>query len=107
MAFLDLDAVKAHLSIEIEDTSFDTRLSALIGAAARACEIKTGRWIEPDDAPEGSVTAPFSDTDLDLLRQAGLIMIADWFENPTGEGKVPQAIGWILEQLRDYSGRGG
>lgn len=105
MAILELDLVKGHLAIELEDTSFDVRLGGLIGAAKRACELATGRFIDPGDAPEGSLAAPFSDADLALLQHAGLIMIGDWFENPAGEGKTPPAVGWILSKLEDYSNR--
>ncbi|MFA7505291.1 MAG: head-tail connector protein [Burkholderiaceae bacterium] len=111
MALLGLDQVKAHLRIEPGDTSENTYLLALASAAERACELRTGRWIDPSDAPDDSLTEPFSATDLDLLRQAALIMIGEWYCNreasaeATGIAELPLAVTWILDPLRDFADR--
>lgn len=106
MAFLELNLVKDHLSVELEDASFDLRINALIGAAKRACELKTARFLDPDSAPEGSTAAPFSPEDLELAQTACLLQITDWFENRAGDGKVSAPVAWIFSQLHDFSDRG-
>lgn len=105
MAFLELDAVKDHLRLELGDTAQDAELGGLILAAQRQCELRTGRWIDPDQAPEGSTAQPFSEADLAVLRQAALLMIGDWTANREGEGGPSQAVCWLLDSLQDFSGR--
>ena len=105
MALLELDAVKTHLKLELGDTIQDAELVGLMAAAERACELRTGRLVDPQTAPEGRLAAPFSDADLALLRRGALLMIGEWFANPEGEGTPSRAVCLILDSLQDFSDR--
>jgi len=112
MALLELDDIKFHLNVELEDPMHDTYLTSLGAAAARACELRTGRWIDPQDKPEGSLAADFSEADLETLRHAARLMIGTWFTNregvTTGSGSTPElplGVTYLLDPLRDFSGR--
>jgi hypothetical protein len=105
MALLELDMVKNHLKLELEDSSQDAELEALMAAAERACELRTGRAVDPGQAPIDSLAVAFTPADLALLRQGALLMIGDWFGNREGEGTPSRAVCMILDSLQDYSDR--
>jgi len=111
MPLLGLDQIKAQLNLEPEDTSEDNYLRLLGDAAARACELRTGRYIDPSDQPLGSLAAPFTETDLTMLRHAALIMVAEWYLNRENTGAVsgiaelPLAVTWLLDPLKDFADR--
>lgn len=108
--FLELDDVKLHCSIELEDTSQDTYITSLIAAAKGACQRHTFRWIDPADKPATSLVADFDEDELEMLRHAGRLLIAGWFMNreaqaPGGTMELPMGVKFLLEPLRDFSDR--
>lgn len=111
MPLLELDNIKTHLGVALEETGEDTYLRALGDAAARACELRTGRYIDPASQPAESQAAPFTETDLAMLAQAALIMVGEWYRNReatadvAGASELPLAVTWLLDPLKDYSDR--
>lgn len=110
--FLELDDVKVHCSIELGDTSQDTYLGGLIAAAKGAVQARTGRWIDPADKPAGSTAADFSTDELEMARHAARLLIAGWYLNRESQmaagaaAELPMGVKFLLEPLRDFSGRG-
>lgn len=108
-AFLELDDVKLHCSIELEDTSEDLYVTGLIAAAKAACELRTGRWIDPADKPAGSAVADFTAGELEMLRHAARLLIAGWYMNREAQiaagaaAELPMGVKFLLEPLRDFS----
>lgn len=111
-AFLELDDVKLHCSIELEDTSQDTYLTGLITAAKGAVQARTGRWIDPADKPEGTTAADFTAYELGMAQHAARLLIAGWYLNREAQmaagaaAELPMGVKFLLEPLRDFSGRG-
>lgn len=109
--FLELDDVKLHCSIELEDTSEDTYLTGLIAAAQGAVEIRTARWIDPANKPAGSAAADFTPGELDMARHAARLLIAGWYLNREAQmaagaaAELPIGVKFLLEPLRDFSAR--
>lgn len=110
MALLELEDVKTHLSIAAEDTSEDLYLSGLIASAEAACQLKTGRWIDPADKPAGSAAADFTASELNALRHAARLLIGSWYLNREeqvsgGTMSLPMGVKYLLGGLADFSDR--
>lgn len=108
--FLELDDVKLHCSIELEDTSQDAWITSLIAAAKGACQAHTYRWVDPADKPSTSLVADFTPYQLEMLRHAGRLLIAGWYLNresqaAAGTMELPMGVRFLLEPLRDFSDR--
>ncbi len=91
---LTLFDVKDHL--HIGGSQEDNYLVSLIMAAQRFVEHFTGHIISSDEPTlEGA--------DLDLARQAMLLLIGHWYLNREGDAAEPAQIGWILKPLVRWS----
>lgn len=111
MALLELDTIKINLGVALEENDEDAYLQGLRAAALRACELRTGRYVDQASRPAGSQAAPFSEADLAMVSQAALIMIAEWYLNREATAasgsasELPLAVTWLLDPLKDYTDR--
>jgi len=91
-----LEQVKTHLRLGASDRE-DAYLNILIGAARRAIENLTGRDIAVD-APT------LDDRDKDVVAQASLLLIGQWYSNREAVGvnvsEIPLAVQFLLNPLR-------
>ncbi|MCP3729258.1 head-tail connector protein [Sphingomonas sp. MG17] len=107
---LTLDTIKAHLVLDADDESEDLRLRALATAAVRSIELRTNRFVDPNDAPDDHAGAEFDERELAMVEQAALLLIGDWYANRENSvagamTELPTGLDWLIEPLRDFSGR--
>lgn len=88
---LSIPDVKDHLHIEGGDE--DVYLDSLIIAARRSIEHRTGHVIAGDEPT-------LEDGDIELVKQAMLLLIGHWYLYREGDVTEPMQVGWLIAPLK-------
>ena len=100
---ISLDRMKKQVEILPAETEEDEFLAALILAARRACEKRTGASVSGDTP---TITDP---ADLAVFGQAVLMLAAQWYKSreavevgQASAAEMPLAVRWLLEPYRRF-----
>lgn len=90
---VDLNDLKDHL--RIDDNSEDDYLTSLIIAARRSIEHRTGLIITGDEPT-------IATDDIEIVRQAMLLLIGHWYLNREGNVAEPMQVAWLIDPLKKW-----
>lgn len=92
---VSIDDLKVHLRITAEEPGESTYLARLVTAARRKIEIETRRTFS-GDAPT------LTGDDAALAVHAILITAGHWYDHRDATSTLPDAVGWIVDDLRAW-----
>jgi len=108
MAMIELATVREHCRIDGDDTSEDSLLEILTGAAKRYVETWTRRTLYKTNADDGFETDEDRLLLDDDIRVAMLLMIGHWYANREAvnigniTSEIPLAVEALLQPHRIY-----
>lgn len=111
---LELDIIKQHVRLELDDDSQDSLLESYAGAAWDQVQAQTGRTLYPtkQEIPVDDEGEPTDDHALvlnDALTTAMLLMIGHWFENResvvigTIATELPMAVNSLIKPYQHFN----
>lgn len=112
---LELDIIKQHVRLELDDDTQDSLLESYAGAAWDQVQAQTGRnlYVTKNDIPVDAETGDSADDHAlvlnDAVTAAMLLMIGHWFENRevvvigASASELPMAVNALIKPYQHYN----